>query len=147
MTFVTRTFSRGMAMLLMCALVAASAPVAEAKPLTPEKVHERILKRGIGNWVGVELQNGTAFAGRIVSADDESFGLQLHNDPAITPVRYADVVDLHTGISRGGFWAFTIAGFAGVAAMAAIGIHEVHEHEQTLTLPNEPTQPVFPYVR
>jgi len=31
--------------------------------------------------------------------------------------------------------------------MAAIGIHEVHEHEQTLTLPNEPTQPVFPYVR
>ena len=87
MTFVTRTFSRGMAMLLMCALVAASAPFAEAKPLTQEKVHERILKRGIGNWVGVELQNGTAFAGRIVSADDESFGLQLHNDPAITPVR------------------------------------------------------------
>ena len=145
MTFVTRTFSRGMAMLLMCALVAASAPVAEAKPLTPEKVHERILKRGIGNWVGVELQNGTAFVGRIVSADDESFGLQLHNDPAITPVHYGEVVEIHTGISRGGFWAFTIAGIAGVAAMAAIGIHEVHTHDQMPTSSNQPVQPVFPY--
>jgi hypothetical protein len=85
--------------------------------------------------------------GRIVSADDESFGLQLHNDPAITPVRYAEVVEIHTGISRGGFWAITIGGFAGVAAMAAIGIHEVHEHEQMPTLPNEPTQPGFPFVR
>jgi hypothetical protein len=131
----------------VCALVAASALVAQAKPLTAEKVHERILKRGIGNWVGVELQNGTAFVGRIVSADDESFGLQLHNDPAITPVRYAEVVELHTGISRGGFWALTIAGFASVAAMAAVGVHEVHEHEQTLALPNQPTQPVFPYAR
>ena len=80
MSSITRTFSRGMAMLLVCALVAASAPVAQAKPLTADKVHERILKRGIGNWVGVELQNGTAFVGRIVSADDESFGLQLLPD-------------------------------------------------------------------
>ena len=145
MTFVTRTFSRGMAMLLMCALVAASAPFAEAKPLTQEKVHERILKRGIGNWVGVELQNGTAFAGRIVSADDESFGLQLHNDPAITPVHYADVVDLHTGISRGAFWGITIGAIGASVAFALIAHHEFVENEPKL--PNEPTQPVFPYVR
>ena len=139
--FVTRSSSRMIAMLLVCALLAVSAPVAQAKPLTPLEVHARILKRGIGNWVGVELQNGTAFAGRIVSADDQSFGLQLHNDPAITPVEYSDVVRLHTGISNGAFWGILIAGLGGVAAMTAIGVHELHTHDQ---MPVLPTQPVFP---
>lgn len=138
---VTRTLSRSTAMLLVCALLAVSSPVALAKPLTPLTVHARILKRGVGNWVGVELLNGTAIVGRIVSVDQESFGLQLHNDPGITPVRYSDVVGLHMGISNGAFWGITIAGICGVAAMAAIGIHEVHQHSQMPTLP---TQPVFP---
>jgi hypothetical protein len=128
-------------MLLVCALVAASAPVALAKPLTPEKVHARILKQGMGNWVGVELQNGTAFAGRIVSVDEQSFGLQLHNDPGITPVQYSDLVDLRTGISHGAFWGFTIAGVGGVVAMALIAHHEMAKMP---TLPTEPAQPVFP---
>lgn len=137
--------SRIMSMLLVCALAAASAPVAQARPLTPETVHTRIAKRGLGNWVGVELNNGTAFAGRIVSVDDESFGLQLHNDPAVTPVLYRDVVDLHTGISHGAFWAIAIAGIGGVVAMAAIGMHELHQNEQQMpTLPAQPAQPVFP---
>jgi hypothetical protein len=128
-------------MLLVCALLAVSAPVAQAKPLTPLQVHARILKRGIGNWVGVELQNGTAFAGRIVSADDQSFGLQLHNDPAITPVQYSDVVRLHTGVSNGVFWTFLAVGIGGAVAMTAVGIHELHTHDQ---MPALPTQPVFP---
>ena len=102
MGFVTRTFSRSIAMVLVCALLALSAPVASAKSLTPITVHQRILKRGIGNWVGVELLNGTAFVGRIVSINEQSFGLQLHNDPAVTPVYYSDVAYLSTGISRGG---------------------------------------------
>ncbi len=138
---ITRTFSRTMAMLLVCALIVASAPDAEAKPLTPETVHARILKRGLGNWVGVELQNGTAFVGRIVRVDDQSFDLQLHNDPEVTPVLYSDVVDLHTGISRGAFTAILIAGVGGVAAMAAIGFSEVHNHSQMPTMPTQPTQP------
>jgi len=131
-------------MLVICALIAASAPVAEAKPLTPETVHARILKRGQGNWVGVELSNGTAVVGRIVSIDQGSFGLQLHNDPEVTPVLYSDVVDLHTGISRGAFTAIMIAGIGGVAAMAAVGFSMVHKNSQMATLPNQPTQPVFP---
>jgi hypothetical protein len=143
MKVVTRTFSRCMAVLLVCALVAVSAPVAQAKPLTTEKVHERILKRGIGNWVGIELQNGTAFVGRIVSADDEGFGMQLHNDPAITPVRYADVVEIHTGLSHGAFWGITIGAIGASVAFALIAHHEFVENEPKL--PNEPTQPVFPY--
>jgi hypothetical protein len=133
-----------MAMLLACTLVTASVPAYAARPLTPEKVHERILKRGIGNWVGVELQTGTAFAGRIVSADEQSFGLQLHNDPAITPVRYSDVAGLHTGISNGAFVGVMVAGIAGVATMAAVGFYEVHKHSQMPTLPGEPAGPVFP---
>jgi hypothetical protein len=131
-------------MLLVCTLLAVSAPAAQAKPLTPLEVHARILKCGIGNWVGVELQNGTAFAGRIVSADDQSFGLQLHNDPAITPVDYSDVVRLHTGISNGAIWAFLIAGIGGAVAVTAIGIHEMHTHDQMPALPSQPAQPVFP---
>ncbi len=141
MRLITRTLSRSAAMLLVCSLVAVSAPIALAKPLTPETVHARILKRGLGNWVGVELLNGTAIVGRIVSVDEESFGLQLHNDPGITPVRYSDVVGLQMGISRGAFWGILIAGIGGTAAMAAIGFSQMHQHAQMPTLPS---QPVFP---
>lgn len=136
-----RGFARLMAVVLMGAVLAMTAPVAEAKALTPQQIHARILKRGLGNWVGVELLNGTAIVGRIVSVDEETFGLQLHNDPGVTPIRYADVVKLHTGISNGAFWGITVAGICGVAAMAAIGFHEVHEHQQ---MPTVPTTPLFP---
>lgn len=141
---ITRRLSRLIAMLLVCALVGAAAPMAEAKPLSAEKVHTRIASRGLGNWVGVELQNGTAFAGRIVIIDQDSFGLQLHNDPEVTPILYRDVVCLHTGLSRGGFWAVTLAGFGGVAVMTAVGFSMVHKEQQMPPLPSQPTQPVFP---
>ncbi|MGA9669255.1 MAG: hypothetical protein WBQ94_08605, partial [Terracidiphilus sp.] len=126
MSSITRTFSRTMAMLLACALIAASAPVAEAKPLTPETVHARILKRGLGNWVGVDLQNGTEVVGRITNVDDQSFGLQLHNDPEVTTIFYGDVVGLYTGISRGGFWAITAAGIGGMIVVTVVGFNAVH---------------------
>src|ERR1700691_4982531 len=118
MSSITRTLSRCISMLLACALVAASAPVASARQLTQDKIHVRVVKQGMGNWVGVELQNGTAFWGRIVSIDEQSFGLQLHNDPAITPVLYSDVVRLHTGITHGAFWAITAAGIGGGVGVA-----------------------------
>jgi hypothetical protein len=114
---------------------------ASPKPLTPEVVHARILKRGVGNWVGVQLQSGVAFAGRIVNIDAETFGMQLHNDPAITPVRYSDVVDLRTGPSRGAFWAILGAGIGGSVALALIAHHEMSSFPK---LPAQPAQPVFP---
>jgi hypothetical protein len=143
MRLVTRGISRGIALLLVCALIAVSAPVAQAKPLTLETVHARILKRGLGNWVGIELSNGTCFAGRVVNVDDTSFGLQLHNDPQITPVLYSDVVRLNTGISHGAFWGIMIAGFGASVAAALVMHHEFVENEPKL--PSQPTQPVFPY--
>jgi large exoprotein involved in heme utilization and adhesion len=140
----TRKASRLIAMLLVCALMAVTAPKAEAKPLTLEKVHARIVKQGLGNWVGVELSNGTAIVGRITNIDQDSFGLQLYNDPEVTPVLYSDVVNLHTGLSRGAFIGITVAGFAGVAVMAAVGFSMVHKNAQA-ALPTQPAQPVFPY--
>jgi hypothetical protein len=128
-------------MLLVCALLASGATFASAKPLTPITVHQPILKQGMGNWVGVELLNGTAFAGRIVSIDDKSFGLQLHNDPEITPVRYSDVVNLHTGISHGAFWGILAAGIGGSVALALVAHHEINNMPK---LPAEPAQSVLP---
>lgn len=141
MRLVTWTLSRCLAMLLACALVAAAAPVAGARQLTQDKTHARIVKQGMGNLVGVELANGTAFWGRIVSIDDQSFGLQLHNDPAITPVLYSDVVRLHTGISHRAFWVITAAGIGGIVALALVAHHEMSKMP---TLPTQPNQPLFP---
>lgn len=141
MGLVTRTLSQTIVMLSICTPIAVYAPVAEAKPLTPETVHARILRRGLGNGVGVDLLNGTAVVGRIVNVDDQPFGLQLHNDPELTTILYGDVVDLHTGISKGGFWAITAAGIGAMIVVAVVGFNAVHKNEQMPTLPNPPTQP------
>jgi len=110
--------------------------------LTPDSVHQRLLKRGLGNWVGVQLQNGVAFSGRVISIDEDGFGMQLYGDSEITPVAYDDVVYLQQGMSMKAFWIITGVGFAGVGTMAAVGFHEVNKNkQQQLTLP---TQPVFP---
>ena len=124
--------------LAISALLAPATASAAAKPLTPEAVHTRILKRGLGNWVGVQLLNGVAFTGRIVTVDQESFTLQLQHDPAVTPVYYSDVAYLSTGISRGGMWAILGAGIGGLVAMAVVAHHEMAE------MPKAPTQPVLP---
>jgi len=131
-------YSRLISLFLIGALLMASAPVAQAAPITPIQVHARIRQarcRQLG-WRAVTQWHG--IRGRIVSFDDDSFGLQLHNDPTVTSVRFADVVRLNTGVSSGAFWAIMIAGIGGVAAMAAIGLHEVHAHDQMPTLPAQP---------
>jgi len=131
-------------MLLICTLLTPSMANAAPKPITPEKVHARLLKAGLGNCVVMQLQNGTEFAGRIVSIGDQSVGLQLQNGPEVTEVFYSDVVQLNTGISRRTFWTLMGVGFAGVATMAAVGFYEVNKHSQLPTLPALPAQPVFP---
>jgi hypothetical protein len=144
MRFVTRSLARAIAMLLICALVAASAPVAEARPLTSEMVHARIVKQGMGNWIGVELRNGTASAGRIVSIGEQSFGLQLHNDPGITLVMYSDVMRLHTGIPHGAYFTVVAIAIGGVILFAVIGFAEVHKHAHMPAMPGQPAAPLFP---
>ncbi len=130
MSFLSRTSLRITAIMLACALLAPSAAL--AKPLTPERVHARIVKAGLGNFAAVQLQSGVAFGGRIVSIDDQSFSMQLHNDPQVTAVFYSDVTQLNTGISRATFWTIAGIGVGAVVAGAVIGFHEIHEHEQPI---------------
>jgi hypothetical protein len=142
MKLFSRTLTRCLGLLLVCVLLAPS--LASAKPLTPETVHSRLLKRGVGNWACVTLQNGVAFCGRVIEFNQQSFGMQLYNDPEITPVYYNDVVDLSQGITRKGFWIITGAGFAAMATIAAVSIHEMNKNKlQMPTSPTTPT-PVFP---
>ena len=147
MGLVSRTISKCVGMLLICALLAPTMANATPKPLPAEKVHARLLKAGPGNWAAVQLQNGTEFGGRIVSVDDQSFSLQLHNDPEVTAVFYSDVVLLNTGISHRAFWTLMGVGVGGVATMAAVGFYEVNKHSQLPTLPTLPNQPTFPVIR
>jgi hypothetical protein len=130
MNLFSRIAARGISLIVVMTLVTPNLASAAPKPLTESQVHSRLLKRGLGNWVGVEMQDGTAFVGRIVSIDDQTFGLQLHNDPQVTRIFYSQVSCLQTGPSRGTIWGITVAGIGMVAAMAVVGIHEVNQHDQ-----------------
>jgi hypothetical protein len=98
-------------LVLACALFAPAVASAKSKPLDPATVHARILKRGIGSWICVQEVNGVALVGRVVSINEDSVGLQLQNYPEVTPVPYADIVDLRmdcrkkaSGPSRRSVW-------------------------------------------
>jgi hypothetical protein len=112
--------------------------------LTPDSVHQRLLKRGLGNWVGVELQNGVAFSGRVISIDEDSFGMQMYGDSEVTPVAYDDVVYLQQGPSMKAFWIFMGAGIGSMAAISAVAIHEMNNNKpQMPTLPAQPVYPIY----
>lgn len=98
---------------------------AEPKPLDPVTVHKRVLKRGEGNWIAVEEVNGVDLFGKIIDIGDQSFRLQLHNDPQTTEIRYAEVAYLRTGFTTGQK-IFLIGGMAGVAGAAIWGFVHVH---------------------
>lgn len=144
MSLLSRNLLKLTGIMLVFALLAPSAAMASPKPLSAETVHARILKRGVGNVVGVQLQSGVAFAGRVVSVDEQSFGMQLHNDPAITTVAYSDVVQLNTGVSRGVLLAIAGIGVGGVVAAAVIGFHEVNKHSQLPAIPAFQSSPGMP---
>jgi hypothetical protein len=111
--------------------------------LTADTVHARILKRGLGNWTGVQLENGVAFCGRVVSIDQDSFGMQLYGDVEITPVAYNDVVALQQGASMKAFWIFLGAGLGGMAAISVVSIHEMNKKMQMPTQPTPSTAPIW----
>lgn len=115
------------------------------KPLTPEAVHARLLKRGLGNWIAVELVNGIEFSGKLVSIDDNSFGLQLYGDPGVTPVAYDDVIYMQTGAPAAVGWILGGVLIASAVVVPVVMFHEYNKNKpQPLTLPTTPTTPVFP---
>jgi hypothetical protein len=128
-------------MLLICALLAPSIANAAPKPLDPGTVHVRIMKRGVNNWVALQENNGVQLFGRIIAIGDQSFTLQLHNDPQTTEIFYTDVVDLRTGGFTKGQTIFMVAGIGAVAGLSIWGFIHVHN------LQNKPLEPPTPAFR
>lgn len=136
-------FSASVASLLILLFVAPPGAWAKSKLLDAATVHARILKRGIDNPVGVEMNNGVELVGRIIAINPDSFTLQLFNDPQPVTVVYANVIDLRTGPSRG-FWIATGVGIAAVTGLAIWGFVHVHNLQQEDSIPNMPTLPSTP---
>jgi hypothetical protein len=138
MNALKRMLWRYTSLVSVCALLMPS--LAIAKPLDSLTAKEKIVKRGVGNWVCVEEGNGLALVGRITSIDQDSFGLQLHNYPEITPVLYSDVTSLRFGLSRTGVIAL-VGGTVGAGVTGALILH----HEYEVNKPQLPTMPSPPF--
>jgi hypothetical protein len=136
-------FAASVASLLVVLLIVPPAALAKAKPLDAVTVHKRILKRGIDNPVGVELNNGVELVGRIIAINTDSFTLQLFNDPQPVTVNYADVIDMRTGPTRG-FWIATGIGIGAAVGFAIWGAVAMHNFQQDHQLPTTPTLPATP---
>jgi hypothetical protein len=142
----TRPFDvllKSIAVVLIFALATPSIAFASPKPRSPQEIHAKILKRGVGAWVCVEEANGLLLAGRVANIDVVSFGMQLENYPEVTTVNYADVVRLRNlGLSAKG--AVILIGVT-VGAAIATGLIMHHEYEQNkATFPTNPTVPARP---
>ncbi len=135
------SFSASLASLLIALLLFPPGAWAKSKPLDAATVHARILKRGIDNPVGVELNNGVELVGRIIAINPDAFTLQLFNDPEPVTIQYAQVIDMRTGPGRG-FWIFTGVAIAATAGFAIWGFEHVHNLQQQ-QLP-QPTLPALP---
>jgi small nuclear ribonucleoprotein (snRNP)-like protein len=83
---------------MICSLVAPTLAIAAPKALTPQAVHVRIVKLGVGNWTGVRLQTGVAFSGKVVSIDEKGFALLQYGYQEPTPVAYGNVFSIETGM-------------------------------------------------
>jgi len=134
-------FSSPIASLLIVLLLIPANALAKAKPLDAATVHVRVVKRGIGNIIGVEENTGVILEGRILAIDANSFTMQLFNDPEPVTVIYADVTDMRTGPTRG-FWIAMGAGMGVAAGMAIYGFVHVHNLQQQNQLPMP--QPAIP---
>lgn len=133
----TLVLHRPLTKLLLVILAAPTITQAQPKPLDPQTVHYKIIKRGVNNWIALQESDGVQLFGRILDISDHSFTLQLHNDPRVTQILYADVEYLQTG------WSTTqkVIAFSGLAAVAGGAIYGiVHIHN----LENKPLQPPTP---
>jgi hypothetical protein len=139
MKSLVHAFVRGAGIALICALMAPTLAQASPKPVNPEAIHARIVKRGAGNWICVEEKNGLALVGRITSIEEQSFGLQLQNYPEITTVAYGNVLRLRTGLSNKAAVAL-IAGSIGASVAVAVIMHSQFENNKA----KFPPMPVVP---
>lgn len=126
------------AFLLIALVMTPAECYAGPKGGNPLTTQDKIVKLGVGRWICVDEKNGIALVGRITGIGDQSFGMQLHNYPEITDVRYADVVRVR-GVGLTGKGAFALLGVTVGGAVAA-GL--IMHHEFEASKPTLPMQPV-----
>jgi hypothetical protein len=142
MRILRRSFDRISAFALIAAMLPFTA-VAAPKPVNPETIHRKIVERGTGRWICVDMKNGTAVVGRIASFGEQSFAMQLDNYPEATNIAYADVERLrNVGLGGKGMAVAIGAGVAGTVAVALIAQHEMNSFKN-----NQPPLPTLPGVR
>jgi len=124
---------------LIFSLLAPSLAFAKAKPLTPQMVHDEIVKRGTGCWVDIQESNGLTFHGHVTDIGDDSFGIQLPNQPAVVTIRYADVTFLNKVASPKAALIVIGAVVAVFTVVALVLYHEFNVHKNQM--PPEPTLP------
>jgi hypothetical protein len=132
-------------LVLACALCVPSVASAKPKPLDPATVHDRIARRGAGNWICIQEANGIALVGRVVSVGDDSVGLQLENYPEVTTVAYTDIVGLRTGVSQKAFWTVMGIGAGASVALALVGIHAINAERAKFPQPQPLPEPFLRY--
>ena len=142
----TRLPMRVAAALLVAALSIQPSAQARPRPLDPGTVHVKVLRRGVGNLIAVQLADGIQLFGRIIEVGDHSFSLQLHNDPQPTEIFYTDVAYLTTGFNTGQkiFMFSTIGAFAGVGIWSAVHFSNLAHKQLVPPTPPTPPAPVFP---
>jgi hypothetical protein len=128
MRYLMLRLRHSMSLILVTALLTPAIANATPKPLDPGTVHVKVLKRGVGNWIAIQENNGVQIFGRIIAIGDQSVTLQLHNDPKTTEILYTDVEYIQTGFTAGQK-VFMVAGIAAVAGFATYGFVHIHNLE------------------
>lgn len=128
---------RTMAFLLIPLVTMTPGCYAAPKTDNPLAVHKKILRLGVGHWVWVDEANGLRLVGRITGIANQSFGMQLNNYPAITDVRYADVVRVRGADLTSKKAIALFAATAGVAVALGFLIHlEFRRNQARLPQPS-----------
>jgi len=123
---VVRKLSRLPAIILIGTILSANVAWA-SKPLDAASAKLKIQKLGLDHYVRIYEGNGIQLHGRILAVNDQSFQVQLWNQPQPVDIRYDQVTQLdNLGWSKGKV-AFLVVGIAAVAGFATYGFVHVHD--------------------
>ena len=129
-----RHLSRLVALLLISTIFSSGLAYAAPRPLTAAETKVKIEKLGINHFVRILEGNGIDLHGRILAVNDQSFQMQLWNQPQPTEIQYDQVTEVHNLGWTKGKVAFLAAGIGAAVGLAVYGYVHVHN------LQNQPLQ-------
>jgi len=139
MSSFARQVSRFVVVLLIGTLLSNNFAYAAPKPLTAAETKLKLEKLGINHFVRVLEGNGIDVHGRILAVNDQSFQMQLWNQPQPTEIPYDQVTEVYNLGWTKGKTAFLLVGIGAVVGMGVYGFVHVHNLQnqplQTPTLP------------